>query len=208
MCVSVFCLCGLSSPLLCSALHCSALLRSALLSSWVCGGCAEPENAGLAIPLAKEILKYLLPRVVDPKEVVRKQALRGFGNLESVWNDEVRPPLSRRLLAAVLLSSIALFCFGSLWALCCSLLFHITVGVVLFSAQIASVYASSVLSSMVSARYGLRSLFPHPCPCNIAFLRSFIPFFLILFLSLSVCVCVCCVCVCVCVCVCASVGDA
>ncbi len=34
------------------------------------------------------LIKLLLPRVIDPKELVRKQALRGLGNLEVVWNEE------------------------------------------------------------------------------------------------------------------------
>jgi hypothetical protein len=36
-----------------------------------------------------ELILFLLPRVADKNERVRKQALRGLGNLVSVWNDEV-----------------------------------------------------------------------------------------------------------------------
>lgn len=38
--------------------------------------------------LLRELIKFLLPRVVDKVEKVRKQALRGLGNLVHVWNDD------------------------------------------------------------------------------------------------------------------------
>lgn len=40
-------------------------------------------------PLLKELIKLLLPRVADKIDKVRKQALRGLGNLVTVWNEEV-----------------------------------------------------------------------------------------------------------------------
>ena len=39
--------------------------------------------------LLRELIKFLLPRVVDKVEKVRKQALRGLGNLVAVWNEDV-----------------------------------------------------------------------------------------------------------------------
>jgi len=39
--------------------------------------------------LLKELIKFLLPRVADKINKVRKQALRGLGNLVTVWSDEV-----------------------------------------------------------------------------------------------------------------------
>jgi hypothetical protein len=39
--------------------------------------------------LLKELILFLLPRVADKNEKVRKQALRGLGNLVSVWNADV-----------------------------------------------------------------------------------------------------------------------
>jgi len=51
--------------------------------------------------LLKELIKFLLPRVVDKVEKVRKQALRGLGNLVSVWNDEVSSQASAILSALV-----------------------------------------------------------------------------------------------------------
>jgi len=51
--------------------------------------------------LLKELIKFLLPRVVDKVEKVRKQALRGLGNLVSVWTDEVSSQASAILSALV-----------------------------------------------------------------------------------------------------------
>jgi vesicle coat complex subunit len=41
------------------------------------------------VPLMRELIKFLLPRVADKVDKVRKQALRGLGNLVVVWSDEV-----------------------------------------------------------------------------------------------------------------------
>ena len=41
------------------------------------------------VPLLRELIKFLLPRVADKVDKVRKQALRGLGNLVVVWSDEV-----------------------------------------------------------------------------------------------------------------------
>lgn len=46
-------------------------------------------HSGEDLPLLKELIKFLLPRVVDKIDKVRKQALRGLGNLVKVWSDEV-----------------------------------------------------------------------------------------------------------------------
>ena len=36
-----------------------------------------------------ELVKLLLPRAADSKDLVRKQALRGLGNFQSVWDDDL-----------------------------------------------------------------------------------------------------------------------
>jgi hypothetical protein len=46
-------------------------------------------HCGDESPLLVELVQMLLPRVVDGKERVRKQALVGLGNLEKVWNAHV-----------------------------------------------------------------------------------------------------------------------
>ena len=40
------------------------------------------------LPFLREVIKFLLPRVADKVEKVRKQALRGLGHLVTVWNAE------------------------------------------------------------------------------------------------------------------------
>eukprot|EP01006_Ploeotia_vitrea_P037903 TRINITY_DN66186_c6_g7_i1.p1 TRINITY_DN66186_c6_g7~~TRINITY_DN66186_c6_g7_i1.p1 ORF type:complete len:712 (-),score=467.32 TRINITY_DN66186_c6_g7_i1:812-2731(-) len=39
--------------------------------------------------LLDQLIQHLLPRVTDKKPKVRKQALRGLGNLEEVWNESL-----------------------------------------------------------------------------------------------------------------------
>jgi maestro heat-like repeat-containing protein family member 1 len=50
--------------------------------------------------LLSKLIKLQLPRVADQKDEVRKQALIGFGNLESVWSTEVG------VMASAVLSSL------------------------------------------------------------------------------------------------------
>lgn len=40
--------------------------------------------------LLKELIKFILPRVVDKVPKIRKQALRGIGNLTKVWNSDTK----------------------------------------------------------------------------------------------------------------------
>jgi hypothetical protein len=44
-------------------------------------------------------VRHLLPRVADQKKLVRKQALRGLGNLETTWNSYVAGSASAILSA-------------------------------------------------------------------------------------------------------------
>ena len=48
----------------------------------------SPSAAAAPNPLLREVIKYLLPRVADKVEKVRKHALRGLGNLVTVWSEE------------------------------------------------------------------------------------------------------------------------
>jgi len=45
-------------------------------------------HAGEDLPFLREVIRFMLPRVADKINKVRKQALRGLGHLVRVWNDE------------------------------------------------------------------------------------------------------------------------
>eukprot|EP00808_Paulinella_micropora_P010521 g49339.t1 len=46
-------------------------------------------QSGDDLVLLRELVKFLLPRAVDQVPKIRKQALRGLGNLKDVWSEEV-----------------------------------------------------------------------------------------------------------------------
>ena len=52
------------------------------------GGVAGGGGSGGGSSLLKDVIRYLLPRVADKLDKVRKHALRGLGNLVTVWTTE------------------------------------------------------------------------------------------------------------------------
>ena len=57
------------------------IVATSMLAEFVCH-CSED------VVLLREVIKFLLPRVADKVDKVRKQALRGLGHLVTVWNAE------------------------------------------------------------------------------------------------------------------------
>lgn len=57
------------------------VVATAMLAQFVC-------HAADDVTFLREVIKFLLPRVADKVEKVRKQALRGLGHLVVVWNAE------------------------------------------------------------------------------------------------------------------------
>jgi hypothetical protein len=57
------------------------IVATAMLAEFVCHSSED-------LPLLRDVIKFLLPRVADKIDKVRKQALRGLGHLVTVWNAE------------------------------------------------------------------------------------------------------------------------
>lgn len=57
------------------------IVATAMLAEFV-------NHASDDVQLLREVIKFLLPRVADKVDKVRKQALRGLGHLVTVWNAE------------------------------------------------------------------------------------------------------------------------
>ena len=72
-------------------------------SAAVDGGGSASSPAGTS-SLLKDVIRYLLPRVADKLDKVRKHALRGLGNLVTVWTSETAD-MATSILSSLLSAS-------------------------------------------------------------------------------------------------------